>query len=103
MYKICFFVPPENAEAVKNAIFEAGGGRIGNYESCSWETHGIGQFKPMPGSNPKIGEIETLARVEELKVELVCSDEFLAGAILALKQAHPYEEPAYEVIKMVEL
>ena len=102
MYKISFFVPFFYAEKVKRAVFLTGAGRIGNYESCSWQTTGTGQFRPLSGSDPFIGSSGVLEKVEELKVEMVCDDEFIEVAIAALKKSHPYEEPAYEVIKLEE-
>ncbi|PIE41107.1 MAG: NGG1p interacting factor NIF3 [Gammaproteobacteria bacterium] len=97
MYKIAFFVPEEHKEAVKQAVFNVGAGRIGDYDSCSWETLGVGQFRPLPGANPFIGKQGDIEQVQEYRVELVCRDELVKDAILALKQAHPYEEPAYDV------
>jgi hypothetical protein len=100
MYKICFFVPVAQAEQVKQAIFATGAGRIGDYESCCWQTTGTGQFRPLQGSQPFIGETGQLEQVEELKVELVADDGVVQQAIEALKKAHPYEQPAYEVYKL---
>ena len=100
MYKISFYVPLNYAEKVKSAVFLTGAGQLGNYENCSWETKGAGQFKPMSGSKPFIGEKGALEKVEELKVEMVCQDEFIEDAVRALKKAHPYETPAYDVIKI---
>lgn len=100
MFKICFFVPVDYAEVVKQAVFNAGAGKIGNYECCSFETKGIGQFKPLKGSSPFIGNVDQIEKVEELKVEMVCSDDCLQAAILALKKNHPYEMPAYDIIKL---
>ncbi len=100
MYKISFFVPLADAEKVKAAVFLTGAGRIGNYENCSWETEGTGQFRPLSGSRPAIGNLDKLERVQELKVELVCRDKLIAEAVAAMKAAHPYEEPAYEVIRL---
>ena len=100
MYKISFFVPLFYAEKVKHAIFLTGAGRIGDYDSCCWQTTGTGQFRPLTGSDPFIGSSGVLEKVEELKVEMVCSIEFIEAAIEALKSSHPYEEPAYEVIKL---
>lgn len=97
MYKICFLVPIENAETVKIALFEAGAGCLGNYEHCAWQTLGVGQFKPKAGSKPFIGEGGKLEKVDEIKVEMICSDECIKDAIIALKKAHPYEEPVYDV------
>lgn len=98
MYKIIFYVPLNDCERVKEAVFAAGAGRIGNYERCAWQVKGEGQFCPKAGSHPHIGEHDKLERIEEYKVELVCEDDRLASAIAALKKAHPYEEPAYQVI-----
>ena len=103
MYKIAFFVPEEHKEAVKQAIFETGAGKIGDYDCCSWETLGTGQFQPLDGANPYIGKKGTVETVQEYRVELVCRDELIVSAIEALKQAHPYEEPAYDVWKLEDL
>ncbi len=97
MIKLEFYVPEESAQTVKNALFNAGAGKIGNYEKCSWETKGTGQFQPMPNSNPTIGEINKLTKIPELKVEMVCKDEIIKDVIQALIKAHPYETPAYWV------
>ncbi|WP_339857714.1 YqfO family protein [Pseudohongiella acticola] len=98
MYKLCFFVPEDHLEAVKDAIFEAGAGRIGDYDRCCWQTAGQGQFRPLAGASPFVGQHETLARVTEFKVELVCDEAHIRSAVAALKLAHPFEEPAYDVI-----
>lgn len=100
MYKFCFFVPESDLETTKTAVFEAGGGRIGDYDCCAWQTLGQGQFRPLAGSNPHLGEQGELERVEEYRVELVCEDHLIAGVVAAMKQAHPYEEPAYEVYRL---
>lgn len=96
MYKLCFFVPESHLEQVKQAVFSAGAGRIGDYDQCCWQVKGQGQFRPLPGSQPFIGESGALERVEEYRVELVCSDDLIADAVDALRQAHPYEEPAFD-------
>ncbi|MDW5378260.1 YqfO family protein [Halomonas sp. HP20-15] len=103
MYKLAFFIPVEAAEEVKEAIFESGAGRIGDYEACCFQTPGTGQFRPLSGANPHIGRVGELERVDELKVELVCRDDRIHAAIAALKLAHPYEEPAYEVWRLEDL
>ncbi len=100
MYKICFFVPETHVEVTKTAMFEAGAGRIGDYDSCAWQTLGTGQFRPLAGSDPFLGERDQLERVSEYKVEMVCEDGSVSAAVSALKQAHPYEEPAYEVLRL---
>lgn len=102
MYKICFFVPEEHAEAVKAAIFATGAGKIGDYDSCCWQTAGQGQFRPLAGSQPYIGQQGEVEKVREYKVELVCAQEHMAAALAALREAHPYEEPAYDIIELVD-
>ncbi|MGP9834107.1 MULTISPECIES: YqfO family protein [Marinobacter] len=100
MYKLCYFVPESHLEQTKQALFDAGAGRIGDYDSCAWQCEGEGQFRPLAGSDPFLGSQGELERVREFKVELVCSDELIKPALDALKQAHPYEEPAYEVYRL---
>lgn len=100
MYKICFYVPDDFTETVKEALFEAGAGKIGNYDQCSWQCTGRGQFRAMEGSKPFIGKQNKLEIVDEYKVELVCDEKSIKMAIKALKSSHPYEEPAYEVYKL---
>ncbi len=96
LYKIEFYVPGTHLDAVKAAIFAAGAGRIGNYDSCCWETAGRGQFRPCEGSRPFIGKKGKVEKVKEFKVELVCDTRHLKGAVKALKKSHPYETPAYQ-------
>ena len=101
MFYIVFFVPVDHAEKVKEAMFESGAGTFGNYSHCSFETKGRGQFKPLNGSNPFIGKANLLETVEELRVEMMCLEEKVPSVLKALKASHPYEEPAYYVIKTV--
>ena len=96
IYKIEFYVPESDLEHVKTKIFEAGAGKIGNYDSCCWVTPGTGQFRPLAGSNPYIGNKGEIETVEEYKVELICSEKDLSKSIEALIQSHPYETPAYQ-------
>lgn len=103
MYKIVFFVPLAHSEQVKNAMFAAGGGRVGNYENCSFETEGLGQFRPLKGSNPYLGQHGEVERVRELRVEMVVLDSLVGDVLRALKKAHPYEVPAYDVIRLEDL
>jgi|TARA_R110002050_G_scaffold11566_11_gene38890 hypothetical protein len=100
VYKLSFFVPEDYLETVKSAIFATGAGRIGNYDHCCWQVLGQGQFRALEGSDPFLGQQNKLEIVAEWKVELVCSDELIQPAVRALKQAHPYEEPAYDVWKL---
>ncbi|MBL4607609.1 MAG: YqfO family protein [Pseudomonadales bacterium] len=100
MYKLVFYVPEDHVENVKQALFKSGAGRIGNYDQCCWQTLGQGQFRPLAGAEPFLGEREKLEYVAEYKVELVCEDALIFPAVKALKKTHPYEEPAYEVYKL---
>ncbi len=100
VYKLSFFVPDSHVEVVKSAVFAAGGGRIGAYDHCSWQVLGTGQFRPLDGSQPFIGEAGQVEQVEEWKVELVVADELIRSVVAALKQSHPYETPAYEVWRL---
>jgi len=100
MFKICFFVPIDSAEIVKEAMFLAGAGKIGHYEYCCFESRGFGQFKPLIGAHPAIGNVGVLEKVEELKVEMICSEDKIRDAIAQMKLVHPYEEVAYEVYKL---
>ncbi|MDD3118434.1 MAG: hypothetical protein PHQ27_04605 [Victivallales bacterium] len=95
-YRLVFYVPATHLEATKRAVFAAGGGRIGNYDCCAWETAGTGQFRPLDGSKPFLGCRGKVEVVPEVKVEMVCGPEVLAAVIAALKAAHPYETPAYQ-------
>ena len=103
MYKICVFIPLSHLEQVKTALFEAGAGHIGEYDCCCWQTLGTGQFRPSKDSQPFIGQSGSIEHVEEYKVEMVCSDDHIKAAITAIKQSHPYEEPAYDVWQLAKL
>jgi hypothetical protein len=109
MYKLVFYVPADQAEAVKAAVFNTGAGKIGDYDQCCWQVLGQGQFRPLAGSQPFIGETPNvgeeamLESVQEYRIEMVCSDALIKSAVSALKAAHPYEEPAYDVWQLAEL
>lgn len=99
-YKLCFYVPEAELETVKEAVFAAGAGQIGNYSHCCWQTLGTGQFKPNDAATPFIGTANTVESVMEYKVEMICAEGDIKRIIAALKQAHPYEEPAYDVWRL---
>jgi hypothetical protein len=96
-YKIVVFVPESHGEGVRQAMGDAGAGRIGNYAHCSFTSRGIGRFKPLAGANPTIGEVGTLEAVEEERIETLCAEDRLKEVLLAIRRAHPYEEPAIDV------
>lgn len=103
MYKLAFFVPDSHVEVVKAAVFAAGGGRIGGYDHCAWQTLGQGQFRPLDGSQPYLGQAGQVEVVEEWKVELVVADALILQVVDALKRSHPYETPAFEVWQLLDL
>ena len=103
MYKLTVFIPEEALEKVKAALFAAGAGTIGNYEQCCWQVKGEGQFMPMAGSNPHLGSQDKLEKVAEWRVEMVVKTSMIAEVIKALKQAHPYETPSYDVLEVLDL
>lgn len=95
MFMLVFYVPIDKAEKVKEAVFAAGGGKLGNYDSCCWQTVGQGQFRPLAGSDPYLGETGRIEKVKELRVEMICVGAKLKAVRQALIVAHPYETPAY--------
>jgi hypothetical protein len=99
--KLVVFVPREALESVRDALFAAGAGRIGNYERCSWYTAGTGTFRGGQGSDPSIGERGREERVSELRLETVYPEDRHDEVIAALRGAHPYEEPAFDVYPLL--
>ncbi len=100
MYQICFYVPESHLEKVKTALFEEGAGQLGSYDSCCWETEGMGQFRPLKGSMPYIGENNVIEKVSEFKVEMMCQDICLVSVLKKLVEIHPYEMPAYSAYRV---
>jgi hypothetical protein len=99
--KLVVFVPREALDAVRDALFEAGAGRIGNYERCSWYTVGTGTYLGGEGTNPTLGEPGREQRVSELRLETVFPAESQDDVVAALRSAHPYEEPAFDVYELL--
>ncbi|WP_077104063.1 Nif3-like dinuclear metal center hexameric protein [Mycobacterium terramassiliense] len=95
------YVPRENAEAVQEAVFEAGAGHIGDYSHCSWSVSGIGQFLPHEGASPAIGSVGTVERVAEDRFEVVAPARARGAVLAAMRAAHPYEEPAFDIFALV--
>lgn len=102
-FKLCWFVPTSHLEATKAAVFAAGGGRQGNYAECCFQTRGTGQFRPLAGSQPFIGTTDALEQVDEWRVEVLCTASCIEQVVEALRQAHPYEEPAIDVWRLEPL
>ena len=101
MYKLVFFVPSDAKEKLKEALFAIGAGALGNYSRCSWECEGTGQFMPMPGSNPVMGEHDQLESFREFRVEMLVSEELIPLCIETIHLVHPFETPAFEFIRIL--
>jgi len=95
------FVPRESLDTVRDALFAAGAGRIGGYERCCWYSEGTGTFVGGEGTAPAVGEAGVEERVPELRLETVYPVAKHGDVIAALKLAHPYEEPAFDVYELV--
>lgn len=95
MVSLYFYVPASHVEQVKTAIFANGAGRLGHYDCCAWQTLGTGQFRPLAGSQPSLGQHDQLETVPEFKVETICHEQDLPAVLAALLDSHPYETPAY--------
>jgi len=99
-YKLVVFVPAENSMLLKDALFRAGCGNIGNYSHCSFTCEGIGSFKPLADANPHIGQRNRIERVDEERIEMIFPKIKKRQVIEALYQHHPYEEPAFDIIPL---
>lgn len=100
--KIITTIPLENVDEVRNALCDAGAGVIGNYTHCSMSTKCIGTFKPNDKANPYIGEKNKMEFVEEEKIEVVCDIDKVKDVISVLRKAHPYEEPAIDIVPLLD-
>lgn len=100
LFSLVVYVPEEHADALKQSLFAAGAGRIGNYDSCAWQTVGQGQFRPLDGANPAIGSVNSIETVSEARIEMVCAPDLVEAVVAALHENHPYETPAYHLIEV---
>lgn len=101
--KLVVFVPVEQAEQVLDAVSAAGAGAIGDYERCAWSTTGTGTFRPLDGASPAVGAVGRVERVEEARLEVVLPRARRGSVLRAMLTAHPYEEPAYDVLELATL
>jgi hypothetical protein len=99
-YKIVTFTIADNLDQVKSALFEAGAGELGSYDSCCFVSKGIGQYRPLKGSIPTVGKINVIEQVEEFRIEIICSQAALDSATKAIRAAHCYEEPAIYITSL---
>ena len=100
--KLVVFVPPDALDAVRDALFAAGAGTIGEYERCSWYAEGTGTFLAGDAASPTIGERGREERTPELRLETVYPVEREDAVVRALRTAHPYEEPAFDLYPLVD-
>lgn len=103
MDKLVVYVPQAEADALIDALASAGAGRIGDYERCAWSTTGEGTFRPLAGANPSLGRVGDVERVPEARVEMVLPRHRRRAVVEALRAAHSYEEPAYDVFELAAL
>ena len=103
MDKWVVMVPEGSSDQVSEAMFAAGAGAIGEYRDCSWSVVGVGQFEPQAAATPTIGEIGRRERVDEARVEMVAERRLRATILAALRTAHPYEEPAFDVLELADI
>ena len=99
--KIVVFVPSTHGDLIRKTLSEAGCGHIGNYDHCSFTTKGIGRFRALEGTKPYIGESGKIEEIEEERIETICSKEKINEVIQALKEVHPYEEPAIDIYPLL--
>ena len=101
-YKLVVFVPVEAVATVSEAVFAAGAGKLGNYSHCGFGAEGHGSFRPLAGARPAIGTKGKLEKVPEIRFETIVPAERLEAVIRAMKMAHPYEMPAFDVIRLYD-
>ncbi len=101
--KVQVFCPQESEGKIREVIGKAGGGKLGNYEHCSFVTKGKGYFKPTKDAKPSKGRVGEINEVNEVKIEFICDKNILEKLIKSVKKAHPYEEVAIDVIPMLEI
>ncbi len=99
-YRLDVYVPESHLESLKEALFAAGAGRLGEYDCCCFQMPGTGQFRPSDRANPFVGKGGRLEKVAEWKLEMIVSEENLPAVLQALKLAHPYETPAFQYWKV---
>lgn len=97
------FVPVEHAGALRDSLFAAGAGQIGDYSCCSWSVRGTGQFLPLEGASPAIGQVGAVEQVAEDRVEVIAPAKLRGRVLAALRHAHPYQEPAFDVFALAAL
>ncbi len=98
--KLVVFVPPADATVLLDALADAGAGRLGQYERCAYQVAGVGTFRPIGSANPAIGRVGQIETVEELRLEMVVPRSCRDAVVRALREVHPYEEPAFDLVSL---
>lgn len=101
LVKIVVTVPEKDADKLRGAIGNAGGGKIGNYTFCSFSVKGVGRFKPESGANPAVGEVGKPEEVAEERIEISCDSDSLKTILETIRKAHPYEEPVIDIYPLI--
>ncbi len=101
--KIVVAVPVAQADAIRQAMNDAGASRQGNYEYASGSQHSTGRFRPLPGAHPAIGNVGKIEAVAEETIETLCHKDKVAAVVKAIRSAHPYEEPPIDIIPRYEV
>jgi len=102
-YKVVVTVPESEADTLREAIGNAGGGKVGNYSHCSFSVKGTGRFLPVGGASPTIGQVGQLEEVAEERIEITCDSQTVKTVVAAIREAHSYEEPAIDVYELADL
>lgn len=99
--KIVVFVPKTHTDIVRQAMGDAGAGKIGLYSHCSYSVDGVGRYKPMEGAKPFIGKVGNFEEVIEERIECVCDRDKAKEVIAAMRKVHPYEEVAFDIYPLM--
>lgn len=102
-YKVVVTVPENEADKLRDATGNAGGGKVGNYAHCSFSVKGTGRFLPVNGAKPAIGQVGLPEKVTEERIEVTCDSESINDVIAAIRKTHSYEEPAIDVYELSDL
>lgn len=102
LYHLIILSPNDAADSIRKAAANAGAGKLGHYDSCSFSAKATGRFRAREGADPSVGSVGSLEEVEEEKIEMVATEEVLKDVLQAILKAHPYEEPAIHVLPMVD-
>lgn len=99
--KIAVYVPADHGDKIREALNEVGCGHVGNYDFCSFTVKGTGRFRGLKGANPYVGKVGRIESVEEERIETICPSEKLEEVMAAIREVHPYEEPAVDIYPLL--